>query len=313
MGFIILSVVVNIFGLGSVANSSSVLTFITILPFVVFVGTGLSVPTFNPQIWISTQGEWKIGEYLSVLLWATCGFEFAGFLAGDVQKPKKTFPLAMALTILLMSVTYLFPIAVGLAIADTPEEFVDGAYPVVATEMGYGTWLAWVLAVGAVTSSLGTYISYLYTSTKALASMAEDGNAPFFFKYKTPRFESPWVAILFYGTIHLGLINIDFTDVVEIDTVLYTLQGALLFITLIRLRFSQPNLDRPFKIPTKYILPIGISIPFFAIGGFNIWETSWQIKVMSLGVLIFGILLFGLIKLREWYIARRATKLAYQS
>lgn len=313
MGFIVVSVIVNLFGLGSVANSSSILTFITILPFVIFVATGFSVPTFNPRVWLSTEGEWQIGEYLSVLLWATCGFEFAGFMAGDVDKPKRTFPLSMALTILLMSFTYLFPIAVGLAIADSPEEFVDGAYPVIATEMGYGTWLAWVLAVGAVTSSLGTYISYLYTSTKALASMAEDGNAPFFFKYKITKFQSPWVAILFYGAIHLGMINIDFTDVVEIDTVLYTLQGVLLFFTLIRLRFSQPDLDRPFKIPTKYVFPIGISIPFFAIGAFNIWETDWQIKVMSVGVLLFGIVLYLLIKLKEWFVARRTAKLASQS
>jgi amino acid transporter len=33
--------------------------------------------------------------YLSVLLWATCGFEYSGFLAGDVDKPRRTFPIVM--------------------------------------------------------------------------------------------------------------------------------------------------------------------------------------------------------------------------
>jgi hypothetical protein len=29
-----------------------------------------------------TEGDWDAGLYLSVLIWATCGYEYAGFLIG---------------------------------------------------------------------------------------------------------------------------------------------------------------------------------------------------------------------------------------
>jgi hypothetical protein len=32
--------------------------------------------------WLVTYGEWDAGLYLSVLIWATCGYEYAGFLIG---------------------------------------------------------------------------------------------------------------------------------------------------------------------------------------------------------------------------------------
>jgi amino acid transporter len=103
--------------------------------------------------------------YLSVLLWATCGFEYSGFLAGDVDKPRRTFPIVMIGTylsppasvracrgdtdggsrlvhpgsIFLMIATYFFPIAMAIAIAEDPSEITEGAYPALALEIGLGT------------------------------------------------------------------------------------------------------------------------------------------------------------------------------
>ena len=95
---------------------------LALLPFVIFFAAGFFSDRFDPHAWVETAkgkaiastrpcaravgvancvffrlrpDEWDVPLYLSVLLWATCGFEYSGFLAGDVDKPRRTFPIVM--------------------------------------------------------------------------------------------------------------------------------------------------------------------------------------------------------------------------
>ncbi len=73
-----------------------------------------------------------------MLIWSTCGFEYSGFLAADVDKPHRTFPFAMIGVIALVVASYLLPIATAIAVAPDWTQLTEGSYPDLAEHIGIG-------------------------------------------------------------------------------------------------------------------------------------------------------------------------------
>jgi amino acid transporter len=249
LGFIALCLLINLLGAGSVGNSSKIFSAATLAPFIIYTILAFSAPQFTTGPWFVTYGTWDPGLYLSVLIWATCGYEYAGFLIADVRNPAKNFPIAMVGVVGLMTATYLLPIAATVGTAGDPSLIHEGAYPFLAEELGYGYWLVYILMAGGIMSSLGTYNAYLRTSSTALQSMAIEGHLPRFFAWQLPKFQTPWVCLVFYSITTSVLVNFDFSTVVGMEAILYSSHAILLCCTFIRLKFKEPDMPRPFAVP----------------------------------------------------------------
>src|SRR5262245_46447460 len=96
------------------------------------------------QTTMDNDKEWNPALYLSVLVWCTCAYEYAGryfclyidaypqflphpgFLCGDVRNPKKTFPLAMFTVVFMMIATYLLPLSITVATTKDLSTVTDG-------------------------------------------------------------------------------------------------------------------------------------------------------------------------------------------
>lgn len=90
VGFILLACIINLLGVGIVGHGSKVFSFLTLLPFIIFIILGFASGKFQPSKLISTEGTWDISLYLSVLLWANCGYEYSGFVASTSQSGEYT-------------------------------------------------------------------------------------------------------------------------------------------------------------------------------------------------------------------------------
>jgi amino acid transporter len=63
-------------------QGSKIFALITLAPFVIFCITGWASGKFDASRWFRTDGGFdNLALYLSVLLWANCGYEYSGFLA----------------------------------------------------------------------------------------------------------------------------------------------------------------------------------------------------------------------------------------
>ena len=52
--------------------------------------------------------------FLSVLVWATAGYEFTGILAQQTKTPSTTYPLVMFLVVFMMIFVYSMPVFISL-------------------------------------------------------------------------------------------------------------------------------------------------------------------------------------------------------
>lgn len=60
--------------------------------------------------------------------------------------------------------------------------------------------------------------------------------------------DTPWVSLLLFSLTTMIWTQFDFSVVVEVETVLVCLHYLGLVSTFLKLRYSQPDMHRPFKV-----------------------------------------------------------------
>ena len=107
----------NIIGTEIVGTFSYVLVILVLLPFfLMVVFSGHTLVENRAEVWTEVPDPEapdlgvKWGLFLSVVLWATSGWDEAGSVAGKVQDPAKSYTYGTSITILITLFVYLLPI-----------------------------------------------------------------------------------------------------------------------------------------------------------------------------------------------------------
>src|SRR5882724_635180 len=124
--FIALAVVVacviwNLFGAASVGGGSVLMSVLLLGPFVVLIVFALTKVDLGAMHAIAAKGAVPadlLGGIL-IAMWNYQGWDNASTVAGEVENPQRTYPIAMLVAVLLVTITYLLPVgAVALTGAD---------------------------------------------------------------------------------------------------------------------------------------------------------------------------------------------------
>jgi amino acid transporter len=248
----------NIRGTQLVGRAAIAFTIFVLLPFIALVLSGIH--SVNPSLWATKPATVEWGLLLSVMLWNTCGWDNAACCAGEVRQPGSVFPKAMAATVVLVTVSYLLPVAVGVGVDRQWDAWKEGHFPLVAAHIG-GPYLGtWLMAAGIV-SAMGLFNSLLCTSARIPYALAQQQLLPSVFAKLHPRFGTPWVAILVNSFVVALLIPFSFQELIELDMFLYALALIPEFAALIWLRLKEPQLHRPYRIPGGLPGVIVLSLP----------------------------------------------------
>ena len=158
---------------------------------------------------------------INILYWNLNAFDSAASFAGEVRDPGRTYPRAMLLCILLIVLSYIFPILVGALATDIPyASWTDGTFSDVARSIG-GDWLAGWVVVCAAASNVGLFLAECSSDAFQLMGMAEVGMLPSFLGRKS-RFGTPTVAILLSTFANLALaVTSTFAEIVTMTNFLY--------------------------------------------------------------------------------------------
>jgi APA family basic amino acid/polyamine antiporter len=118
-----------------------------------------------------------------------------------------------------------------------------------------GVYMAPVIAVLGATLLLISSNSGVYGSSRIVYSMARNDLMPKFFTYVDKRFSTPLIALLVFCAIAIGeLIAAGFTpNALQSLAEMYAFSAAvnylLVFVALLRLRFTDPDTPRAFRVP----------------------------------------------------------------
>src|SRR5262249_52057287 len=120
----------NVRGAKLVGASLIAFGVFVLAPFAVMVALG--APQVDAGAWLARGGKGDWALLVSVVLWNTSGWDNAGTLAGEVERPSRTYPAAMAASVVLVTLAYLLPVAVGAGVDHNWNAWEEGYFPKVA-------------------------------------------------------------------------------------------------------------------------------------------------------------------------------------
>ncbi len=219
----------------------------------------MALPSFSlaatvPTINISTL------PFIATVVLLFAGMEMAGFHALEVRDPQRDFPKAMAVSsIIIFILTVLGTLAISVVVPINQLSLAAGlmqAFQAFLDAFNL-TWLLAPLALLVTLGGLANLASWLAGPALGLGEVAARGNMPPFFA-KTNKNGAPTGVLILQAAIGT-LVSMLYLFIPSISAAYWILSAMtvlllcivylLVFSALIKLRYSQPDTHRAFKIP----------------------------------------------------------------
>lgn len=281
----------NFTGLAIVGYVAVILAVVSLSPFILM--SLIAIPKIKPHRWLNlgqkgVKKDWNL--FFNTLFWNLNFWDNVSTLAGEVEKPQKTFPKALFVSVIFTCLAYLFPLFAVIGSVPLDQRKWESGYHAEAAEIIAGKWLKYWIEVGAVLSGIGLFEAQLSSSAYQVLGMADIGFLPRFFAVRSKRFDTPWVGILISTVITLGVSYMNFTDIISSANFLYSLGMLLEFASFIWLRRKLPTLKRPYRVPMKLpglvvmcLIPSGFLIFVMAIATKTVYLVSAIMSVAGIG------------------------------
>ena len=263
-------VVLNIAGVRVVSTTSIWLFFLLSAPFALMVVLapfkyhGLFHAVTTP----TTSSVDIIGGLL-ICMWNYMGWDNASTIATEVERPQRTYPRAMIAAVILVTLTYIVPVAAVWMTKLPADSWETGSWADIAGLLG-GPLLRIGLVLGGMISAFGMFNALVMSYSRLPLAMAQDGMLPKVFGKLHPRSRAPWVAIVVCAIGWGMCLGLGFARLVTIDILLYGASLGLEFVALVVLRIREPELKREFRVPGGLLGAIAIGIPPLLLIGFSV-------------------------------------------
>ncbi len=262
-GILVACVLWNLFGAKAVGDGSVLLGVLLLSPFIGITAVALfrhsAFAAHTATVSLSKGG---LLTAIIVAMWNYMGWDNASTVAGEVENPQKTYPRVMMITLVVIVISYMIPIAAVWVTHLAPAEWSTGSWSKIAS-MVVGQWLGVALLIGSMISTFGIVNSLTLSYSRLPLAMAEAGDAPRIFGRKLAN-GAPWVSIVACGLLWSTVLIVlkgNFDRLLMLDILLYGASLILEFIALVVLRMREPQLVRPFKIPGGLLVATLLGIP----------------------------------------------------
>ena len=192
----------------------------------------------------------------AVIFFAYLGFEAVSTAGAESRNPGKDMPIGILGALVICTVLYILTSAVLVGIV--PYTSLDNAAPlaIAANQIGL-PWFAKLVKVGAIAGLTSVMLVLMYGQTRIFYTMSRDGLLPSSLAAVHKTFRTPWINTIIVGVAAMaaaGLLSLDTLG--DLTNVGSLAAFALVCVTVIYLRVSHPELERPFRTPFFPVTPI---------------------------------------------------------
>jgi APA family basic amino acid/polyamine antiporter len=121
---------------------------------------------------------------------------------------------------------------------------------------GLGTWAGDLLSLGSLIAITSVVLTVLYGQTRIIYSMARDGLLPRFLGALTPRGTPLWGTLVFGGLAAVLEALLPLAEIAKLVNIGTLFAFLVVNLGVIVLRRTQPELERPFRVPLVPVLPL---------------------------------------------------------
>jgi APA family basic amino acid/polyamine antiporter len=234
---------------------------------------------------------------VALIFFAFIGFEDIANIAEEVKEPQKNLPKAIIYSIIITTILYCF-VAISVVsvlpystIAASNAPLKDVAEAVLGPAGGI------ILSLIALFATANTVLIMLIVTSRMMYGMARDKALPDGLSKISPKYRTPYVSVILTACFTIVPIFFGDISIVAHATVFGVLINFFLVnISLIALRKSKPDLERPFELKPSFkgypIIALLGSIICIAL----LFTFNWLTILIQAVIIICGIIIFYAMK-----------------
>jgi amino acid transporter len=256
--------------------------------------------------------------FLSTLMFGFSGAEMLGTIAGNVKNPQKTFPKAIFITSIIIAAVYILAtVAFQFIISITPDQTATALYlfaDKVTSKFGLGFSLSQVLGICFVLAFLSS-LSFLILNPSVMISESAQGILPEKLLQKNKDGmpsklvigQAIVVTLILLLSALVPSVSSALNMLVLMSTLAFFIPYVFLISAYIKLRMSDKEVNRPFKIKHNGLAYFIASVGMVAVVGTIILTLipGKNTTLLEYLPMVIGPILFGALGL---YFYRRAQK-----
>ncbi|GBD38963.1 putative amino acid permease YhdG [bacterium HR37] len=253
-----------VLGIRESAFINNLVVFIKILVLLLFIIIGVFF--INPQNWSpfipSNNGAfghfgWSgILRGAGVIFFAYIGFDAVSTAAQETLNPQRNMPVGILGSLGVSTLLYVVVSMVLTGMVRYDRLLVPDPIAVAVDSTGY-IWLSFFVKVGAVAGLSSVILVMLLGQSRIFYSMARDGLMPKKFALVHPVFRTPYITTVITGVVAAFLAGIFPIGILgELVSIGTLLAFVIVSIGVLVLRYTNPELRRPFKTPLFPLVPV---------------------------------------------------------
>jgi basic amino acid/polyamine antiporter, APA family len=260
-----------------------------LLFFIAAAATAINTDNFTP---FAPAGSAGVISAAAIIFFAYIGFDAVSTGSEEAKNPSKDLPLAIIGSLVIATVFYILASLGAVGLLPTDQLGESDAPLAQALDAGAGLgWAAAILAAGAVVAITSVMLVILYGQTRIFFAMCRDGLMPERLADVHPRYGTP--AKL---TIGLGILIAILAALVPLSEIVKLVNIGTLFafvlvnVGVIVLRYTRPEMPRPFRVPLSPVLPIlGIAFAVFLMVDLPLSTWIRFVIWLAIGALIYAV------------------------
>lgn len=262
-GILIITIltIILVVGIRETALVNNTIVTIKLFVIVIFIfGAAKWVNTENWQPFIppNTDGNWHhfgaggIFAGAQQVFFAYVGFDAVTTAALESRNPPRDLPIGIITSLIICTILYVIVSLVLTGVSNYTTLGLAPAPVAVAAAVTGQRWLLIIVTLGALAGLTSVILVFYLGQSRIFYSMAKDGLLPEFFTNIHPRFRTPYIPTVLTGVataILAAFLPIDLLG--NMSSVGTLLAFFLVHIGVLILRFTRPDLPRPFRIPGR--------------------------------------------------------------
>jgi len=253
---VLLVTIILVIGIKESARATGYIVCLKLAVILFFIAVG--TPAVNAENWtpFMPQGFAGVGAAAAIIFFAYIGFDAVSTTAEEAQNPQRDLPIGIIASLGICTVLYIAVAAVLTGLV--PQTKIDIHAPVAdALRLAGFKWGAALVAIGAVAGITSVLVVMMLGQIRVFFAMSRDRLIGPWLSAVHPKFGTPHRATVVTGVVvavMAALIPIgDAADMTNIGTLF---AFVLVCLGIVILRFTKPDLPRPFRLPLMPLVPI---------------------------------------------------------
>jgi len=211
----------------------------------------------------------------AIIFFAYIGFDSVSTHAEEAKRPHRDVPIGIISSLVVCTVLYI--VVSGVLTGMVRYDKIDINAPVSNAFKQVGLpWAEGIVSLGALAGITSVLLVMMLSQPRVLLAIARDGLLPqSFFGAVHPRFRTPWKTTIATGiVVAIGGAFLPLRILAELTNIGTLLAFVMVCVSVLIMRYTNPNAERPFKAPLGIAVPI-LGIAFCLLLMFSLPGENW--------------------------------------